>query len=84
MSIGDIFADHKSLATLDLSHNNFSGDLPSSLSTVSTLSVLYVQNNQLTGSIDVLSGLPLKTLNVANNHFNGSIPKELSSIQTLM
>jgi hypothetical protein len=40
MSIGDIFADHKSLATLDLSHNNFSGDLPSSLSTVSTLSVL--------------------------------------------
>ncbi|EFH46099.1 kinase [Arabidopsis lyrata subsp. lyrata] len=84
MSIGDIFADHKSLSTLDLSHNNFSGDLPSSLSTVSALSVLYVQNNQLTGSIDVLSGLPLTTLNVANNHFNGSIPKELSSIQTLI
>uniref|UniRef100_A0A1J3CHS2 Protein STRUBBELIG-RECEPTOR FAMILY 8 n=1 Tax=Noccaea caerulescens TaxID=107243 RepID=A0A1J3CHS2_NOCCA len=84
MSIGDIFADHKSLSTLDLSHNNFSGDLPSSLSTVSKLSVLYVQNNQLTGTIDVLSGLPLKTLNVASNHFNGSIPKELSSIRTLI
>ncbi|XP_010448928.1 PREDICTED: protein STRUBBELIG-RECEPTOR FAMILY 8-like [Camelina sativa] len=84
MSIGDIFANHKSLSTLDLSHNNFSGDLPSSLSTVSKLSALYVQNNQLTGSIVVLSGLPLKTLNVANNRFNGSIPKELSSIQTII
>ncbi|ESQ55142.1 hypothetical protein EUTSA_v10024563mg [Eutrema salsugineum] len=84
MSIGDIFADHKSLSTLDLSHNNFSGDLPSSLSTVSKLSVLYLQNNKLTGTIDVLSGLPLTTLNVANNQFNGSIPKELSSIETLI
>ncbi|CAH8306460.1 unnamed protein product [Eruca vesicaria subsp. sativa] len=84
MSIGDIFADHKSLSTLDLSHNNFSGDLPSSLSTVSKLSVLYVQKNQLTGSIDVLSGLPLTTLNVADNHFNGSIPKDLISIENLI
>ncbi|CAH2078296.1 unnamed protein product [Thlaspi arvense] len=84
MSIGDIFADHKSLSTLDLSHNNFSGDLPSSLSTASKLSVLYLQNNHFTGTIDVLSVLPLTTLNVANNQFNGSIPKELSSIKTLI
>ncbi|KAJ0247182.1 Protein STRUBBELIG-RECEPTOR FAMILY 8 [Hirschfeldia incana] len=84
MAIGDIFADHNSLSTLDLSHNNFSGDLPTSLSTVSKLSVLYVQKNQLTGTIDVLSGLPLTTLNVANNHFNGSIPKELTSIKILI
>ncbi|VVB12127.1 unnamed protein product [Arabis nemorensis] len=84
MSIGDIFANHTSLSTLDLSHNNFTGDLPSSLSTASKLSVLYVQNNQFTGTIDILSGLPLTTLNVANNHFNGSIPKELSSIKTLI
>ncbi|KAG2244662.1 hypothetical protein Bca4012_023396 [Brassica carinata] len=84
MSIGDIFAGQKSLSTLDLSHNNFSGDLPTSLSTLSQLSVLCVQNNQFTGTIDVLSGLPLTTLNVANNHFNGSIPKELSSNKTLI
>ncbi|KAG2684356.1 hypothetical protein I3760_10G073400 [Carya illinoinensis] len=79
-TFGDIFANHSGLATLDLSFNNFSGDLPSSLSSLSNLSSLYLQKNQLTGSLDVLTGLPLTTLNVANNHFSGWIPQELKAI----
>ncbi|AQK69243.1 Protein STRUBBELIG-RECEPTOR FAMILY 8 [Zea mays] len=39
-----------------------------------------MQNNQLTGSVNVLRGLSLTTLNIANNNFSGWIPKEFSSI----
>jgi hypothetical protein len=42
-----------------------------------------MQNNQLTGSVNVLSGLSLTTLNIANNNFNGWIPQEFSSIPDL-
>ncbi|PPS13021.1 hypothetical protein GOBAR_AA07609 [Gossypium barbadense] len=68
----------------DLSFNNFSGDLPPSFSSLSNLSTLYMQNSQLTGSLNVLSGLSLTTLNVAKNHFNGSIPQELFSVPTFI
>ncbi|KAK1556650.1 hypothetical protein Q3G72_009430 [Acer saccharum] len=78
-SIGDVFGN-LSLSTLDLSFNNFSGDLPASFSSLSNMSKLYMQNNQFTGTLSVLSGLPLTILNVANNHFSGWIPQELSSL----
>ncbi|GAB2298915.1 hypothetical protein Dimus_032992 [Dionaea muscipula] len=78
--IGDIFTNHSALATLDLSHNNFSGDLPSSFGSLSNLSTLCLQNNQLTGTLNVLARLPLINLDVANNHFTGSISQELKSI----
>ncbi|KAH9618856.1 hypothetical protein KSS87_009484 [Heliosperma pusillum] len=39
-----------------------------------------LQNNQFTGTIDVLADLPLDTLNVANNHFTGWIPRQLEDI----
>uniref|UniRef100_A0A5B6ZV58 Protein kinase domain-containing protein n=1 Tax=Davidia involucrata TaxID=16924 RepID=A0A5B6ZV58_DAVIN len=64
----------------DLSFNNFTGDLPNSFSSLSNLSTLHVQNNQLTGSLNFLAGLPLTDVNVANNNFSGWVPRELSSI----
>ncbi|KAJ6893133.1 hypothetical protein NC652_027215 [Populus alba x Populus x berolinensis] len=77
-SIGDVFHNLSLLSTMDVSFNNFSGDIPSSFSSLSNLSTLNVQNNQLTGSLNVLTGLPLTTLNVANNNLSGWIPQELS------
>ncbi|KAI9081417.1 hypothetical protein K1719_036563 [Acacia pycnantha] len=41
---------------------------------------MYVQNNQFTGTIVVLAGLPLATLNEQNNHFTGWIPEQLKNI----
>ncbi|KAF5728901.1 hypothetical protein HS088_TW21G01055 [Tripterygium wilfordii] len=84
LSIGDVFGSHAGMTTLDLSFNNFSGDLPNSLSSLSNLSTLYLQNNQFTGSLSVLTSLPLTTLNVANNHFSGWIPQELSTIPSFI
>ncbi|RVW45988.1 Protein STRUBBELIG-receptor family 8 [Vitis vinifera] len=80
-SIGDIFAKLAGLTILDLSVNNFTGDLPNSFTSLSNLSTLYLQNNQLTGPLSVLTGLPLTDLNVANNNFSGWIPSELRSIR---
>ncbi|KAL3820751.1 hypothetical protein ACJIZ3_006656 [Penstemon smallii] len=60
-AIGDMFANHSTLSTLDLSFNNFTGDLPPSLNSTN-LSTLQVQNNQLTGSLNILVGLPLTNL----------------------
>ncbi|KAH6795900.1 hypothetical protein C2S51_036886 [Perilla frutescens var. frutescens] len=79
-AVGDMFVNHSALATLDLSYNNFTGDLPPSFASLMNLSTLRVQSNQLTGSLNVLVGLPLTNLNVANNHFSGWIPQDLISI----
>jgi hypothetical protein len=45
-----------------------------------TLTTLRVQNNQLSGTLDVLQGLPLQDLNIENNLFSGPIPDKLLSI----
>lgn len=71
------------LTTLDLSYNTFSGTLPESFSSLKTLTTLYLQNNRFTGTIGVLSELPLTDLNVANNQFSGWIPDKLKSIGNL-
>ncbi|CAA3022465.1 STRUBBELIG-RECEPTOR FAMILY 5 [Olea europaea subsp. europaea] len=70
-------------ASWDLSSNSLSGDLPQSFKNLSTLSTLYLQNNKFTGSINVLSNLPLDDLNVANNKFTGWIPNELKNIDNI-
>ncbi|KAE8802071.1 Protein STRUBBELIG-RECEPTOR FAMILY 8 [Hordeum vulgare] len=40
----------------------------------------HVQNNRLTGTLDVLRDLPLKDVNVENNQFAGSIPEKMLNI----
>ncbi|KAG2655855.1 hypothetical protein PVAP13_1KG040800 [Panicum virgatum] len=68
------------LTQLDLSSNSLGGELPDSMAKLSSLSTLHVQNNQLSGTLDVLEDLPLKDLNVENNQFSGPIPEKLLSI----
>ncbi|KAH9665507.1 protein STRUBBELIG-RECEPTOR FAMILY 6 [Citrus sinensis] len=65
---------------LDLSFNTLSGNLPQSFSSLSSLSSLYLQNNQFSGTIDVLANLPLDNLNIANNRFTGWVPEQLKNI----
>ncbi|KAL6568347.1 Protein STRUBBELIG-REPTOR FAMILY 7 [Orobanche hederae] len=72
---------------LNLAGCGFSGGLPYSISQLNSLkyldfsyNVLYLQNNQFTGTLDVLANLPLENLNVENNHFTGWIPQQLRGI----
>ncbi|XP_062211481.1 protein STRUBBELIG-RECEPTOR FAMILY 7-like isoform X2 [Phragmites australis] len=81
--INVMFNQLTNLTALDLSYNSFSVTLPESFNSLTSLSTLYLQNNQFTGTIDVLTNLPLTDLNVANNQFSGSIPDKLKSISNL-
>ncbi|KAL4366449.1 hypothetical protein GQ457_05G025240 [Hibiscus cannabinus] len=81
--LSDMFAKIQKLKSFDVSHNQLSDKLPSSLANLSNLNTLHLQNNQFTGTINVLTDLPLNDLNVENNKFTGWIPDELKEIDTL-
>ncbi|KAG4396250.1 hypothetical protein GLYMA_19G145950v4 [Glycine max] len=53
---------------MDLSYNNFSGDLPCSFGSLRNLDRLFLQNNGFTGSITNLAELPLTDL-IGENKF---------------
>ncbi|XP_052148534.1 protein STRUBBELIG-RECEPTOR FAMILY 7-like [Oryza glaberrima] len=82
-SINVMFNQLTNLATLDLSDNTFSGTLPDSFSNLTSLTMLHLQDNRFTGTIDVLSDLPLTDLNVQNNQLSGAIPDKLKGISNL-
>lgn len=69
-----------SLTTLDFSYNAMSDNLPQSFTSLTSINDMYLQNNQFTGTLDVLANLPLQKLNVENNRFTGWIPEQLKSI----
>ncbi|GLT63959.1 hypothetical protein SLA2020_364820 [Shorea laevis] len=75
------------LETLDLSANNFSGNIPSSLCEAPDYSLkeLFLQNNQLTGSIPAsLSNCSqLVSLDLSFNYLTGTIPSSLGSLSKL-
>ncbi|XP_019159617.1 PREDICTED: protein STRUBBELIG-RECEPTOR FAMILY 3-like [Ipomoea nil] len=77
--IPDSFEGLVHLKNLDLSNNNLSGRLPPSLGNLS-LVTLHLQNNQISGTLDVLQDLPLQDLNIENNLFSGPIPQKLLTI----
>nr|GMD30036.1 protein STRUBBELIG-RECEPTOR FAMILY 3-like [Ipomoea batatas] len=70
------------LDNLFLSDNEFTGNIPDSLSSMSQLSAMSLNNNHLTGEIpDSFEGLVhLKNLNIENNLFSGPIPQKLLTI----
>ncbi|KAE8724399.1 Protein STRUBBELIG-RECEPTOR FAMILY 8 [Hibiscus syriacus] len=73
-----------SVTYLNVSRNSLSLSVEDVFANLSRPGTLYLQNNQLTGSLNVLSGLPLTTLNVAKNNFSGWIPRELFSVPTFI
>ncbi|MCO5563677.1 hypothetical protein L7F22_017324 [Adiantum nelumboides] len=79
--ISDVFWHSHNLITIDLSFNYFTGELPQSFSNLSVVSVM--QNNALSGDVNVLAILPLQHLNLENNRFTGWIPASFSSIPDL-
>ncbi|XP_076912572.1 protein STRUBBELIG-RECEPTOR FAMILY 3-like isoform X1 [Bidens hawaiensis] len=64
----------------DLSANNLSGPLPPSMANLTLISTLHLQDNFLTGVLDVLQDLPLVDLDIENNLFSGPIPPKLLNI----
>ncbi|KAJ4893599.1 Protein STRUBBELIG-RECEPTOR FAMILY 7 [Raphanus sativus] len=74
------FTKLTSLSILDLSSNTIAGSLPNTMSSLTSAKSIYLQNNQFTGTIDVLATLPLENLNIANNRFTGWIPDSLRGI----
>ncbi|GER28350.1 protein STRUBBELIG-RECEPTOR FAMILY [Striga asiatica] len=76
----NIQSNLSALTTLDLSNNQLSDNLPQSFQFMTSIQNMYLQNNQFTGTLDVLTNLPLKTLNVENNRFTGWVPQQLRGI----
>ncbi|XP_009796493.1 protein STRUBBELIG-RECEPTOR FAMILY 6-like [Nicotiana sylvestris] len=71
------FDSLSSLNTLDFSFNAMTDNLPQSFKALTSMNKMYLQNNQFTGTIDVLANLPLDDLNVENNRFTGWVPDQL-------
>ena len=83
------------LQLLQLYSNSFSGTIPMDISTLNLLQNFLVQNNQFTGSIDILFAGPipsigdknqllsLNELHAITNCFTGSIPESICNVTTL-
>jgi Leucine-rich repeat (LRR) protein len=69
----------------DLSCNNFIGEIPASIGSMSGLRLLNLSQNQLEGRIPAtISGIStLEQLDLANNNLSGPIPQELSKLHQL-
>jgi hypothetical protein len=70
---------------IDLSDNNFSGNIPNVLTKLSGLLVLNLSRNHITGQIpETMSNLlQLSSLDLSNNQISGTIPSSLSSLSFL-
>ncbi|KAF3339705.1 receptor-like protein 12 [Carex littledalei] len=74
------------LQVLDLSYNNFMGELPHCLlENTSTLAVLNVKNNKLTGSFPqaISEDCGFRTINLNGNNINGTLPQSLMNCASL-
>ncbi|KAF9621622.1 hypothetical protein IFM89_024946 [Coptis chinensis] len=73
------------MAGMDLSCNEFTGDIPPELGALIAIRALNLSHNQLTGSIPkILSDLKkLESMDLSHNKLSGQIPSELIGINTL-
>ncbi|KAL1220469.1 Receptor like protein 23 [Cardamine amara subsp. amara] len=74
------------LSVLELAYNNFSGAIPSSLLSMPFLSGMDLNENHLTGSIEIpnsSTSSKLEDLRLANNHFEGQILEPISKLTNL-
>ncbi|KAG8633671.1 probable LRR receptor-like serine/threonine-protein kinase At3g47570 [Manihot esculenta] len=70
---------------LNLSHNSFSGNLPTEVGKLKNLNTLDVSQNNLSGEIPRTIGdcLSLESLHMQGNFFQGTIPSSLASLKGL-
>ncbi|KAG7568544.1 Leucine-rich repeat [Arabidopsis thaliana x Arabidopsis arenosa] len=72
------------LEILGLSSNGFIGQVPSSFSNLSMLTLLYLDKNELTGSFPLVWNLAnLSILDLSSNNFSGAIPSSLLTMPSL-
>ncbi|PIA28370.1 hypothetical protein AQUCO_07100035v1 [Aquilegia coerulea] len=73
------------LSGIDLSCNQFTGQIPNDIGALTMIMALNLSNNQLTGSIPrTLSKLKhLESMDLSHNKLIGKIPSELTDINTL-
>ncbi|XVE62956.1 hypothetical protein DITRI_Ditri06bG0160900 [Diplodiscus trichospermus] len=75
----------ENLVLLDISRNNFSGEIPSTISGCSSLESLHMEENHFYGSIPAsLRNLKsIALLDLSNNNFSGQIPQGLEKLSFL-
>lgn len=67
--------------TVILSNYNLTGEIPNAFALLSALTLLWLDNNVLTGTIPDLSNLTsLKSLHLDNNDLSGTIPASLGTL----
>ncbi|KAG9149091.1 hypothetical protein Leryth_010684 [Lithospermum erythrorhizon] len=71
--------------TIDLSSNNFEGNIPNSVGSLRSLRQLNFSNNRLTGEIPIsFENLSvLESLDISSNQLTGTIPKRLTTLHFL-
>ncbi|KAL7138555.1 hypothetical protein ABFS83_10G171800 [Erythranthe nasuta] len=72
-----------SIINLQLHGLELTGNLGYQLSNLKTLKHMFMQRNQLTGSVFFLSNLSLTDLNIEDNHFSDVIPENFQAITAL-
>ena len=71
---------------VDLSYNNLSGNIPSSISKLSEMNVLQLRNNTISGGIpnEITNLVKLTTINLMNNSLTGPLPNSIGDITNLV
>ena len=75
----------QSQTTLNLSWNNLTGEIPSSIGNLTNLTTLFLHANQLTGLIpsEIWEMTSLTTLSLSDNQLSGEIPVEIENLTNL-
>ncbi|KAK9127429.1 hypothetical protein Syun_016226 [Stephania yunnanensis] len=73
------------MESIDLSHNDFSGEIPTEITRLLELSILNLSMNHLTGRIPEKIGSmqQLEVLDLSRNQLSGSIPPSISALNYL-
>ncbi|RXH98757.1 hypothetical protein DVH24_011082 [Malus domestica] len=80
-TIPSYIGEYQSLQTLDLSFNNLTGQLPSSLfNNLSYLDSLFLGNNSLSGPLPSQKSNQLQTIDLSYNFLSGSFPQWVTTL----